>query len=510
MEEKFSCGPGPKASGRLSAHHTERPRSSDQVSLPILGRPGVPTSALSRMVESMAKGGMPNSTIGRTVARLSNGPSQALIPGVNLKHVFDIAEKEIPIQQVHPALKTKLKVKAKGSFEVMEADDHGKGVSSKFTIGASTDTTHGLEKGVKGEVLLDSGKIENLLAGLDLKYKLTTGMTFNGKKLEVSVDANGRLIHPDHKAVQGELIGKFIFAGAEWGKLGYDEVEENGKKIEKSRDPNSSSMKVLAGEITGGFVGELELPATTGKVFKINVNAGLSLSCEPNWVYLVEKALEEDLAATGTAGAEGAGVAAAEGAGVAAAEGAGVAAAEGAGVAAAEGAGVAAAEGAGLAIEGASVASLAPIAAPAAFAALGIAGALQTSKNVTASLAGQGPGKAMGKQARTYSAQYARAITGGSVEGHGGLVGYMKLKEYMSSSKKTRVAAGQAFSDKNGGYDAIYKNVLTALHEKIAAESGIEFDRLHAHQFGLLEELGETWGMRGVFRREFYQYMTQQ
>ncbi len=156
-----------------------------------------------------------------------------------------------------------------------------------------------------------------------------------------------------------------------------------------------------------------------------------------------------------------------------------------------------------LAVDGAAVAaSAAAIIAPAGAAALMIAGFIQTGKNIDASRAASGVAVRMRKQAKDYAKAYARTITGGSGTGPGADAAEEKIKTYRIISLKDRTEACNDLKEKNGGYQKIYTDILSALRPQLFAKAVSEFETNYQAEFGMLESLGEDWGMRGVFRRD--------
>jgi hypothetical protein len=154
-------------------------------------------------------------------------------------------------------------------------------------------------------------------------------------------------------------------------------------------------------------------------------------------------------------------------------------------------------------VDGAAVAAgAAAIIAPAGAAAMIIAGFIQTGKNIDASRAAIGTAVRLRKQAKDYAKAYAGKLTGGSGSGPGADVAEQKIKEYRIVSLKDRAEACNDLKEKNGGYQKIYTDILTALRPQLFEKAVTEFEINFKEQFGILEGIGEDWGMRGVFRKD--------
>jgi plasmid stability protein len=154
-------------------------------------------------------------------------------------------------------------------------------------------------------------------------------------------------------------------------------------------------------------------------------------------------------------------------------------------------------------VDGAAVAgSAAAVIAPVGAAALIIAGFIQTGKNIDASRAAIGTAVRLRKQAKDFAKAYAGKLTGGSGSGPGADAAEQKIKEYRIVSLKERAEACNDLREKNGGYQKIYTDILTALRPKLFAQAVAEFETNYQTQFGILESIGEDWGMRGVFRKD--------
>jgi hypothetical protein len=154
-------------------------------------------------------------------------------------------------------------------------------------------------------------------------------------------------------------------------------------------------------------------------------------------------------------------------------------------------------------VDGAAVAgSAAAIIAPIGAAAMIIAGFIQTGKNIDASRAAIGTAVRLRKQAKDFAKAYAGKLTGGSGSGPGADAAEAKIKEYRLVSLKDRAEACNDLKEKNGGYQKIYTDILAALRPKLFTQAVAEFETNYQTQFGILESIGEDWGMRGVFRRD--------
>jgi Domain of unknown function (DUF4157) len=156
-----------------------------------------------------------------------------------------------------------------------------------------------------------------------------------------------------------------------------------------------------------------------------------------------------------------------------------------------------------VAVDGAAVAaSAAAIIAPAGAAALIIAGFIQTGKNIDASRAAIGTAVRLRRQAKDFAKAYAGKLTGGSGAGPGADAAEEKIRMYQIASRKERVEACNDLKEKNGGYQKIYGDILAALRPKLFTQAVAEFETNYQAQFGILESIGEDWGMRGVFRKD--------
>ena len=156
-----------------------------------------------------------------------------------------------------------------------------------------------------------------------------------------------------------------------------------------------------------------------------------------------------------------------------------------------------------IAVEGAAVASAAAaIILPAGAAAMMIAGFIQTGKNIDASRAAIGAATKMRREAKDYAKSYAGTLTGGSGKGPGAAAAEEKIKAYQMIMHKERKEACDDLRERNGGYQKIYTEILTALRPLLFANAVSEFEANYKSEFGILEGLGEDWGMRGVFRRD--------
>ena len=156
-----------------------------------------------------------------------------------------------------------------------------------------------------------------------------------------------------------------------------------------------------------------------------------------------------------------------------------------------------------IAVDGAAVASAAAaIIAPAGAAALMIAGFIQTGKNIDASRAAIGTATKMRREAKDYAKSYAGTLTGGSGKGPGAAAAEEKIKTYQMIVHKEHKEACDDLREGNGGYQKIYTDILAALRPQLFAKAVSEFEANYQAQFGILEGLGEDWGMRGVFRRD--------
>lgn len=158
--------------------------------------------------------------------------------------------------------------------------------------------------------------------------------------------------------------------------------------------------------------------------------------------------------------------------------------------------------GEGLALDlGAVGASAATVALPALASGLMIAGALQTEKNIAASHAASYAGGVFRQKARTYARDYANAMTGGSIKGEGGAAAETMLALWSATNGVDQDEAIEEFTKANGSFGKVYETILKSAKDHYFPKAVEKFKLAYANEFGILESIGDTWGMIGQFQR---------
>jgi hypothetical protein len=151
---------------------------------------------------------------------------------------------------------------------------------------------------------------------------------------------------------------------------------------------------------------------------------------------------------------------------------------------------------AGLAVTAAAV--VLPIVAAGVIAA----GLFQGAKLTQAEIAAANAGVAARQKAKTVTAGYAHVITGGANKGdEGSAEAERQIVSMMAKTNASRDQVVEAVKTQQGGYYAIYEKNLKRIKDRLYTEAVRVFEETYQGEFGFIEELGETWGMRGVFRR---------
>lgn len=402
-------------------------------------------------------------------------PTKPAQNDINRKYSFDFPEVKLGAKDWR-YVKSDLKFKAKASLEFMDNNGQGKGVSAPFTVGPS-----GSLDGAGGKAEGDLAKQEfhGALGGMEFDGKSKEKFTFNltTEKLEISAGAEAAIAWKKIPWLKALIEAKLSAISVKWAEV--------------QKDPDK--LKVGSLELSAGVKGEGPFTLSAGQVVQGSIAGQIAGSISPNWANVGAEVAEQAAtkgAQTAATGGSAAGGGAATGATVTGS----------ASTAGATGATVATDV---IAIDTAAVASsAAAIILPAGAAALMIAGFLQTEKNIQASRAAIPTGIRLRREAKNYASDYASTITGNTRSGPGGLAANAKVMAYMASSGKNREDACADLSASNGGYKAIRDSILSQIKDQLYDKAVAEFEVSYASEFGLLEKLGETWGMRGVFRND--------
>jgi Domain of unknown function (DUF4157) len=381
-------------------------------------------------------------------------PPQGMI---NPKSTFDIAEKNLGDKDFK-YFKLSASIKGKGSLELMEPDNKGAGVPAPITAGVSA-SGKGVGVGVQAEYdLAKESLLKCVLLGGEFDAKLEGELNFEltSEKFNVSAGVvKARINWPDPLSwLKGTGDIKIIFVGVKWAEI--------------KKDPDKLKVLAIGASLDLRGEGPLVLK-NVNRVFKAKLGGGCAFTAAPNWANI-----NAEVAKTGAATAE---------------------ATTGA-------AGIAETL---LAVDTAAVAgSAAAIALPVGAAALLVAGAMQTEKNIRAAGAGTAMGVKMRAVAKDYVKAYVSTLTGGSkAVGQGALEANAKVLEYMRVTGKNREEACADFVQKNGSDTKMSSEILIKFREQAFEKGVAEFEQQFSEQFGIVEGLGEKWGMRAVFRKNF-------
>lgn len=152
---------------------------------------------------------------------------------------------------------------------------------------------------------------------------------------------------------------------------------------------------------------------------------------------------------------------------------------------------------------GAVGAAASSIALPFLAGALMIGGAMQTDKNILASHAAISAGTVFREHAREYAKDYAGVLVSGlQAKGEGGRTAESKLTAWMLANNDTRDMAVKAAMKSNGGYQGIYQKILKESKDNYYSKAFDTFSEKYKEQFGLVEAIGDDWGMKGVFKKD--------
>ncbi len=386
-------------------------------------------------------------------------------PSIHGKVAFDFGEIKGPKQPFrYVTLSSSLK--AKGSVELVGADGATAPVAAGPTVSAG-----GL--GGKGDIALAQQHFAPKIANMQFDGKTKEKISFElgSEQVKISAGLEARVNWAELEFLKGAADLSFSFASAKW------------KDIEK--DPNN--VKVMAAELAVGASGEGFGTIWTGQQAKTALTVQVVGTAAPNWANIGME-VAKDVAKEGatTAGTDAATTATV-----------GTATVDGAATAAAG------ATDAVVAIDASAVGvAAAAVIAPLGAAALMVGGALQTGKNIDASSAAAAYGTTLRTQAKAYAAAYAATI-GGSLKttNRGSLDANIVVMEYMASSGKARQDACADLLAKSG--PTLADQILAKTRDSLYDQGCTAFDAQYASEFGFLEHLGPTWGMRGVFRDEF-------
>ncbi|MBV8758771.1 MAG: DUF4157 domain-containing protein, partial [Deltaproteobacteria bacterium] len=352
-----------------------------------------------------------------------------------------------------------------GRYFELSASGEVKGVMQMTEVGsAEPGSTGGVSTSTKGGVGI---KIEKELAAkkalvkdvsalhftVETAPKLTTEITT--EKVDIGVGQEAKVYSEKMKWLQGAL-----------------EVNAKALAIEtKELSKFGKEAKIAAVEAAWGMAGEGEWEPEILKDTKLKGNLAVAAKgmVRPNWAEIAKDVGRRVMENGAKEVAKDVAVEAAE----------------------------------GIVVDSAGVAaSAAAFAVPIAAAALMVYGAMQEEKNTVASRAAIKAGLTSRTEAANYAKAYARVLTGGEATGPGATAAEAKVAAYMGASKKDRAAACADIAHRNGGYAKIYGDIFEQVRPMLYDKCVAAFEEKFKDQFGLIEKIGETWGMRGVFRRE--------
>ena len=394
---------------------------------------------------------------------------------INEKNTFELPE--LPLGHVKGSwINLEGSVRGKATVELQKAGGAEGGQGSDIAVGPSGSTKG---KGISAEMTLASTELKREILGLHFDDKTDEKFNFimTTEKLEVSVSKEGRASSEKLPwlKVGGDM--KFIFAGVDWKKM-----QKNPKEID-----------VLAADFALVLGGEGTMPLREGiSALKGGVEGSIGVKASPNWAKIGAQVAKEVAKQGVKQGAK------------AAVEAGGETALTG-GATAAGGAAVETA----IAVDvGAVAGSAAALIAPLAAGALMIAGAIQEEKNTNASKAAIAYGLKMRTDARAYAKAYATTIAGpGSASGQGAADANAIVLAAMAAGDQNREQACADLVKKAGGHGKLEADILAATQARLYAVGVATFEDKFSGQFGVVEKLGETWGMRGTFRKDFYRML---
>jgi hypothetical protein len=150
---------------------------------------------------------------------------------------------------------------------------------------------------------------------------------------------------------------------------------------------------------------------------------------------------------------------------------------------------------------GAIAAGAAAIIVPAAAAvALGF-GFFQGMKNAAAAREAAEKGVEARRQAVSFARSYAKVLTGGKGDDPFAVASAeTQISTLMATTGAPRAMVIAMIVDEQGGYSAIFKKNLKIIKDKLYDKAVETFNETHKDDFGLVESLGDDWGMKGVFQ----------
>lgn len=344
------------------------------------------------------------------------------------------------------------------------------GTAEFYPRGSSPEVQTGLTlpMGIKADFNL--GKQVDLPAVLKAlrveSVKEKIGFELSKKRFDVSGGVEATISLP-WKNIKGSAELKFVVVGVEWAKIAedLDNVTVGGIK-------GSGGISVETDEMT--------LPNTDNYVFKLKGKVNVTGTVKPNMARIAAEAAKQ--AATGAAKGTAEGVA------------------EVAAETAAAGAGEAG--GGALVVDaGALASSAAAIALPLAFAAIAGYSLYRSAYDVQAAQLAAGTGVQAREQAIEHTKNFANVLVGGKGVGPGAQEAETQISNIMTRTGASREQVIEALIKEQGGHNAIYEKNLKCIKDKLFADAVAAFDASHKDDFGIIESLGEEWGMRGVYRR---------
>jgi len=368
--------------------------------------------------------------------------------------------------------------------------------------------------GVAAEITLAENTVKRAIMGakFDDKVEDKVNFVFTSEKVEVSVSHEARLTFPDLPWLKAGGDLKFIFAGVDLKKL---------------RD-DKGGIDALAADVALVLGGEGNM-SVGGVNAKVGVEGAIGVKASPNWKKIggeaVKKAAKEGAKEVAKEGAkevakegakevakQGAKEVAKEGAKEVAKQGAKEVVKEGAKEVAKDAAKTAAEAGAESVVEGIAVdtagvaASASALILPLAAAAVMIYGGMQAGDNRMVGQAATAYGAKARDCAREYAKSYAMTIAGHQQGGTGAAAAEAVLSKVMAG-KFSREEASAAILAKSGGYAAVYDAIYAQTRDKLYAAGVTTLEDKFRSSFGLIEKIGETWGMRGVIRDDLHRVL---
>ena len=106
-----------------------------------------------------------------------------------------------------------------------------------------------------------------------------------------------------------------------------------------------------------------------------------------------------------------------------------------------------------------------------------------------------------------WAKNYAKTMTSHSGSGPGAADAEAQIKALMEEHKAPREFVIAMINEKRGPYDKLRQEALDKIKPKLYEEAVKSFEEGHQKDFGMIESIGEDWGMRGVFRRDLKQVL---